>query len=169
MIDKSKLADDLKGRQLSPLVQAHFRLYEFPIPHRLCGIYFLCRGTKVLYIGKSINILYRVGQHTQSDVIKFTNFYYVLCGKDELFSQERRYINHFLPPHNQDLETKRTRERRGIAEELPPAYPPPRDWSPEKRKAAADWIRAQRRIKREKECLRLRMKREERRAARNAA
>lgn len=67
-------------------------------PRPLCGVYFLIRDRKVLYVGQSENLLDRVGRHSMR--VAFTHYTMMLCEKHELDALEAHYINEFKPPLN---------------------------------------------------------------------
>ena len=63
---------------------------------RITGIYFLLRKDKVVYVGKSINIIARVFKHNY----KFDSFSYIECAADDLDLYEVAYISKFKPRYN---------------------------------------------------------------------
>ena len=80
-------------------------LFEIPVGENLCGIYFLMSGDKCVYIGQSINVYKRLGEH---QVIvgkrgKFDNvrFLQVLTSNRDMI--ERYIIDYFRPPLNIDV------------------------------------------------------------------
>lgn len=62
-----------------------------------CGIYFLIKNLKIVYVGQSLNVIRRSGQHPDKD---FDRFSWVLCKRSELDDLERAYIKAFDPPLN---------------------------------------------------------------------
>ncbi len=62
-----------------------------------CGIYFLIKDIKIVYVGKSLNVIRRIGQHPDKS---FDRFAWVLCKPEQLDHLERDYINQFSPPLN---------------------------------------------------------------------
>lgn len=63
-----------------------------------CGVYFLINDGRIVYVGKSINIAARIGQHASEK--EFDSFAFILCGLDELDETERAYISAMKPPMN---------------------------------------------------------------------
>ena len=59
------------------------------------GIYFLIKNNEVVYVGQSVNVFNRIGQHRY--VKDFDGFKYINCKKSELDILESIYI-HFLNP-----------------------------------------------------------------------
>lgn len=74
----------------------------------LCsGIYFLCDGMEVVYVGQSVAVFNRVSSHMyltegKYDYKKFDHarVYYVPCPKDELTETERYWIRTLRPKYN---------------------------------------------------------------------
>lgn len=62
-----------------------------------CGVYFLIKNKKIVYIGQSINIASRVTQHRDKD---FDSVSYVSCDRSELDVLESLYILAYKPPLN---------------------------------------------------------------------
>lgn len=65
---------------------------------RASGIYFLCQGDVVVYVGKTINLLLRLGQHVATD--KYDAIYYVLAPADQLIDLEASFIRKLRPQKN---------------------------------------------------------------------
>lgn len=64
-----------------------------------CGVYFLIDGEKIIYVGKSVDIVNRVVKHRYSKV-GFQRLAFIECkGKDQL-RLEREYIRKFKPMLN---------------------------------------------------------------------
>ena len=66
-----------------------------------CGIYFLIKNNKVVYVGKSENIGLRVRVHKYSK--DFDSFTIINCDSSELKNLERDYIFKFLPKYNKTV------------------------------------------------------------------
>lgn len=64
---------------------------------KICGVYFLFVGRKLIYIGASKDIRKRLGTHGSSD---FTHYRYILVKEDVLMKVERRLLIHHRPPRN---------------------------------------------------------------------
>lgn len=65
--------------------------YEIP------GIYFLIQNKKVMYVGQSVSVLRRIGNHFDK---KFDSFAFVPCDKKVLDKLETLYIHLLRPPLN---------------------------------------------------------------------
>lgn len=78
-----------------------------PIAPVMCGVYFLLRGGKVIYVGRSIRIWHRLAHH--SVTIEFDAWHWIKCSPDEAPGLERKYIDALDPPANADGDTMRAR------------------------------------------------------------
>lgn len=70
----------------------------------LCGVYFLFLQKQVVYVGQSINIFRRLGQHAEKGAIQFDAVSWIECGREELGRLERAYIHLFNPPLNKKVD-----------------------------------------------------------------
>lgn len=68
----------------------------------LCGIYFLIRDDRIVYVGQSKNALRRVGRHID-DGKDFDRFTIAPCAEEDLDRLERTYITAFYPEQNLTL------------------------------------------------------------------
>ena len=74
---------------------------------QIVGIYFLIQHSteesknKIVYVGQSTNILFRIGAHTYEK--KFDSMRYIECNEDLLNILEKHYIKKFSPQHNKQL------------------------------------------------------------------
>ncbi len=73
-----------------------------------CGIYFLFKKNKLLYIGKSKNILSRLGKHP----VDYDKFSFIEVPPKKLSSEEAKYIRLHKPPLNIVIEKEKKRLRR---------------------------------------------------------
>lgn len=64
------------------------------------AIYFLLRDNKIVYVGQSINIYSRIGEHFEDRKIKFNRFSIIPCKKENLEILETFYIHKFNPIYN---------------------------------------------------------------------
>ena len=60
------------------------------------GVYFLIKGSKVIYVGQSVNVFARISSHAQYR--DFDSYAYVSCPKDRLDILESLYIHTLNPP-----------------------------------------------------------------------
>jgi len=80
---------------------------------QICGVYFLIEDDDIVYVGQSINIDARVGQHHTTKTFSFVA--YVECQQEKLLALEALYIHKFDPPLNggggyqQDMRGQRPR------------------------------------------------------------
>jgi hypothetical protein len=66
------------------------------------GIYFLFDGKDIVYVGQSVNMNYRVGQHVVSDK-EFDSWNYVEIKAECLDEYEAEYIMHLQPKYNKAI------------------------------------------------------------------
>lgn len=69
----------------------------FPV-NDLCGIYFLIKNSKIVYVGQSISILGRVSAHKREK--QFDSVAMVECSREDLSRLELFYIRKFKPELN---------------------------------------------------------------------
>ena len=67
--------------------------------YMICGVYFLFQGETLQYIGQSVNILARCGDHSRQGK-PFDSFTFVRCKPEQLDVLERSCIRMFKPPLN---------------------------------------------------------------------
>lgn len=67
---------------------------------KVCGIYFLVAGSRVIYVGQSRHIFERVAGHIRKDSIPFEAFYYIQCPPAKLLELEMAYIKALKPARN---------------------------------------------------------------------
>lgn len=75
------------------------------------GIYFLTRGTKIVYIGQSTGVLRRIMAH-RVDGKEFDGFAFFSCPEEDLDELETAYIRAFNPSDNWSFGNKPGRKRR---------------------------------------------------------
>ena len=64
----------------------------------MIGIYFLIRNKKIIYIGKSIDVMRRLKEHCQC--VWFTQFRVIPCDIRKISEYEKRLIKYFKPVLN---------------------------------------------------------------------
>jgi hypothetical protein len=67
---------------------------------KVCGIYFLVAGSRVIYVGQSRHIFERVAGHIRKNDIAFEAFYYIQCPAAKLLELEMAYIKSLKPARN---------------------------------------------------------------------
>lgn len=90
-------------------------------PTDLCGVYFLIKGTSVVYVGQSKNILRRVAQHPDKN---FDRFAWVLCDSNDLDRLEAEYIA-MLGPKLNTLRPKAVLQKTRLLTTFSDRYGPP--------------------------------------------
>lgn len=74
-----------------------------------CGVYFLCRQGQVVYVGQSVDVLSRVGQHRIDKTKTFDTAFFVPCRQCDLNTLERELIDRLMPEYNADPATRAKR------------------------------------------------------------
>lgn len=71
----------------------------------IAGIYFLIKGDRVIYVGQSIDVIYRIHSHRAlgRHGKKFDSFSYIECSKADLDLYESIYIHLLRPELNAKL------------------------------------------------------------------
>jgi hypothetical protein len=64
------------------------------------GVYFLCLKGKVVYVGKSRNVVVRIHAHLDDRRKRFDSAYYILLPSCQTDEAERTFISHFKPVLN---------------------------------------------------------------------
>lgn len=74
--------------------------------NRTCsGIYFLCSGPDVVYVGQSVRVVSRVAEHisTRGDQFDHDRVYFLPCPTHALDEVERRFIRMLMPRLNRTV------------------------------------------------------------------
>ncbi len=74
-----------------------------PLFPKITGLYFLIKGTTIVYVGQSTDIYARIAQHSQDVLKEFDSFSVLECPTEHLASPEAHYIYKFRPPLNSSL------------------------------------------------------------------
>jgi hypothetical protein len=74
------------------------------------GIYFLWRGSQLIYVGQSRHIAQRVGQHIEEGRKPFDGMSFIRVEISHLNHVERLYIERFLPQYNRCAMSKARRK-----------------------------------------------------------
>ena len=77
-------------------------LCHVPITGACPGIYFLCHGEAVVYVGQSLSVIGRIATHIKEGVKEFDldRVYFLPCPSSLLDSLERQYIDLLRPKYN---------------------------------------------------------------------
>lgn len=67
---------------------------------KIVGVYFLLLDDRIVYIGKSENIMYRLASHRYEATKEFNRVFVYECASANLDRLESLYINKFQPIHN---------------------------------------------------------------------
>lgn len=67
-------------------------------PFSVCGVYFLLLQGRVVYVGQSISVFRRLGEHVPGKV--FDAFHFIPCAREDLSKIERAYIRALRPSLN---------------------------------------------------------------------
>jgi len=89
------------------------------------GIYFLCRNGKVVYVGQSVCVFARIGNHLSTK--DFDSAYFVQVPVDDLDTTEWAYIDQLGPEYNSPDEKRLRRKKTSKPDPNEPhgPYPPP--------------------------------------------
>lgn len=98
--------------ELRPIARA---LTMFIQPRGACGIYFLVRGATVVYVGQSVNIAARVGQHTDKP---HDRVFYLEVARPYLNRVENAFISLLRPQYNATSIKEHTEKDQRIVEML---------------------------------------------------
>lgn len=97
-------------------------LVEEPTPK--CGIYFLVRDGKVIYVGQSRDIVFRVATHRKDGKYKFDFAMHVDCPPEMLNAAETWFILKLSPQRN-----GKPQRPQPYGKQLQPYAPPPDAYS----------------------------------------
>jgi excinuclease UvrABC nuclease subunit len=77
-------------------------LYQLPLEAITTppGIYFLCHQSKLVYIGKAVNITNRIFGHISEGIKEFYSVFYIPCHVANLDQIESALIKYFRPKYN---------------------------------------------------------------------
>ena len=64
------------------------------------GVYLLLLASEVIYVGKSLNVLRRLGQHAAKRAIEFDAYHVIHCAPSDITDIERKLIARHQPKHN---------------------------------------------------------------------
>lgn len=74
------------------------------VPARpVCGVYFLLRKERIVYVGQSTNVYARLGCHASTGGKEFDAQHVIECELGELNWLEALYIVKFRPEYNRDV------------------------------------------------------------------
>lgn len=93
------LAVTFSPARASGLLSAQDILAAATPRQKVCGIYFLIAGGKVMYVGQSTDAHYRIGHHATLGRI-FDAVHIIPCAEREACLLESRYILALQPPWN---------------------------------------------------------------------
>lgn len=72
------------------------------------GVYFLCKGAEVVYVGQSVTPSSRVGAHTNDRQKDFDRVYLLPVPKSELDNVEAAFIHHLRPAQQGGIKSGRS-------------------------------------------------------------
>lgn len=95
-------------------------LYSLPIEYISTppGIYFLCKGKKIQYIGQAVNVSSRIINHISEGVKDFDSVFYVICPIKQLNELESALIKFYQPELNKTFKTEPSHDDMQIIELL---------------------------------------------------
>lgn len=89
---------------------------QHSVPLVQCGVYFVMRSGRCVYVGQSVNIYARLSSHSFLGNLDAVS--YLPCAKEDLCWLERHFIDLLLPDMNKDGRTRRIKKRRDEATQL---------------------------------------------------
>lgn len=95
VVETQRFAKEILGRRL--LTEAEIVSGAEKWNRDACGIYFLCSGGRVVYVGQSVHIMARIGAHVAEGKKDFNAVAWVRCAPGKLNLLETMYI-HLLRP-----------------------------------------------------------------------
>lgn len=75
-------------------------LLHLPLAWTASGVYFLCEGDEVVYVGRSLSVLHRIAEHIKASVKEFSHVFFLPCAIAELDEIEQRWIKTLNPKYN---------------------------------------------------------------------
>jgi hypothetical protein len=78
---------------------------------RFSAVYFLFCGGRVVYVGQSRTLKFRIDQHLEEGAKEFDAVAFIRCTIDRLTEIEGYYIRHFVPKYNDCAIAKKSRQR----------------------------------------------------------
>jgi hypothetical protein len=106
---RDRNASSGKRREIPEVLSGVLLLDEVSIHTRGSGIYFLCEGFQIVYVGQAKEVARRVVSHVGHKT--FTHAFYYPCRPEELYAHERCWIEMLLPKCNMDSETVAYRDK----------------------------------------------------------
>ena len=73
---------------------------NLPLDAKAVGVYFLIREASVVYVGQTVNLLARLGQHATAKAGQFDAVLWMPCPEESLLAVERWWITHLHPSLN---------------------------------------------------------------------
>jgi len=97
----------------------HAEIVDSPIPVKtVCGVYFLIKGSRVVYVGQSVDVFRRISKHLAAGKA-FDSFNYLTCDESMLDEVERSYIEALMPAWNETMGAARRKNKAGRFEAEP--------------------------------------------------
>lgn len=108
----------MEHRMAIPSIPPRIDLSQLPRT-TVTGIYFLWDGDRVVYVGQSKTIGWRIMQHLGDAAKKFDGISFLRCRLGSLNSWERQYIEGLLPRYNRCCLSKKLRRLKKLGMKLP--------------------------------------------------
>jgi hypothetical protein len=88
--------------EIPPLLYNIEELYKLPLEniYTSSGVYFLCKGTKIVYIGQSKNISNRIITHLFEEKKEFIQVFFIRIPVSQLDDVEKSLIRYLKPIYN---------------------------------------------------------------------
>lgn len=100
LVPVERLADGSGGPPLA--LCGVEQLLRVPLTAMCSGIYFLCEGAEVVYVGQAVSVITRLGSHVYEGVKVFDpeRVYFLPCPREDLSRVERHWIQLLKPKYN---------------------------------------------------------------------
>lgn len=76
------------------------QLQRMDFPGGCSGVYFLCDGDEVVYVGQSTFVICRIAEHMREGRKIFDSVFVLPCEKDQLLKTEEHWIIVLRPKYN---------------------------------------------------------------------
>src|SRR6185369_33014 len=76
-------------------------------PSVISAVYFLFQNGKLQYIGQTLNLLSRIGEHREKSWFEWDSYAFIKTHPEDLYAHERLYIKKFDPSCNRTLRSSK--------------------------------------------------------------
>jgi hypothetical protein len=98
-IGKSKSDEAARGIDAAKLL-ALDEIIAQAVPRASSGVYFLIKDERVIYVGRSANVIERIATHAKNAIIPFDSTHFICATGVEMDRLEQLYIGKLRPEFN---------------------------------------------------------------------